>query len=123
MLVLARKGDHRGGTDGCLGRLACLAIGVALALSIWLAPAVPVAGAAVVRVKDDFFSPARLRVERGDRVIWRWRGRSAHNVVGAGWRSRTMRRGSYARKFRRVGTYRYLCTLHPRMRGRIVVRS
>jgi plastocyanin len=97
-------------------------IGAVALLAAALVPGAHGASSApVVAVKDDFFSPARLTVRRGEKVIWRWRGDSLHNVVGNGWHSPTMRRGAYSRTFRAVGTYGYVCTLHPRMRGKVVV--
>ena len=75
----------------------------------------------VVGIKDDFFTPARLSVDKGDTVTWRWRGDAAHNVIGDGWSSPTMKRGAYSRTFRRAGTYSYVCSLHRRMGGRIIV--
>lgn len=101
-----------------------LVVGVcalALAAGAALPGALSAASTHAVAVKDDFFSPARLSVHKGDRVTWRWRGDSAHNVVGDGWSSPTMRRGAYSRTFRRAGTYRYVCTLHRRMGGWIIV--
>lgn len=76
-----------------------------------------------VAVKDNFFAPARLSVHKGDRVTWRWRGDFAHNVTGKGWGSPLISRGTYSRTFRRAGTFRYVCTLHSGMSGRIVVGS
>jgi plastocyanin len=29
--------------------------------------------------------------------------------------------GTYTVRFRRPGTYRYVCTIHPNMRGRVIV--
>jgi plastocyanin len=98
---------------------------VVVGLALLVGAAVPAATTAsstrVVAVKDDFFSPSRLTIREGATVTWRWRGASRHNVVGDGWNSPTMRRGTYSRAFRRAGIHRYVCTLHPRMKGKVVV--
>ena len=69
------------------------------------------------------FSPRRLRVRRGQRVRWSWNSNAPHNVVFRGLRkrSRTASQGRFTLRFRRRGSYRYLCTVHD-FRGKIVVR-
>jgi plastocyanin len=95
---------------------------VLLALVTATTPDSPSAATAhSVAVKDDYFSPSRIRIDKGDKVIWRWRGGSSHDVTGGSWGSSAMQRGTYAKTFRRAGTYRYVCTLHPGMGGRIIV--
>ena len=110
-------------------RLGLLAIaGLALAAA---APALPTAAGArttkTVTLKDIAFSPRSLTVPRGATVTFAFRdGDTTHNVTSTGGRRfKTITNrssGSPARTFRRVGTYRYACTLHPGMTGRITVR-
>jgi plastocyanin len=51
---------------------------------------------------------------------------TAHNVTSRGKRrfasSPSMARGTYAVRFTRPGTYRYVCTIHFGMNGTVVVR-
>jgi plastocyanin len=90
----------------------------------------PDAGASAtkrVTVGDDFFRRKAVTIDSGDTVRWRWVGRNRHNVtVTRGPRkfnSSTKSSGSYSKKLRRRGTYRYICTVHPpSMRGKVVVR-
>jgi len=91
----------------------------------------PVADAARTRtvvLEDIAFSPKTVRISRGDRVRWVWRDGpfTEHNVRSRGTRrfkgSSTKAEGTHVVRFRRSGTYRYLCTLHPGMSARIVVR-
>jgi plastocyanin len=110
-------------------RLGLLAIaGLALAAA---APALPTAAGAratkTVTLKDISFSPRSLTVSRGATVTFAFRdGDTTHNVTSTSTRrfktiaSRSS--GSVARAFRRAGSYRYECTLHPGMTGRITVR-
>jgi plastocyanin len=73
-----------------------------------------------VSVRDDFFSPKRRTISSGDSVRWVWREDNPHNVrfrkvpSGASKRpgSTTKSSGTFVRKFRRRGTYRYVCTIH-----------
>lgn len=86
----------------------------------------------IVRVRDNFFSPSRTRVRRGTRVVWRWPRRNAntHNVVltRAPRGVRRFRSASavsgyrFARRLRRPGRYRVICTFHANMKMRIRVR-
>ncbi|HVL96549.1 MAG TPA: cupredoxin domain-containing protein [Solirubrobacteraceae bacterium] len=88
------------------------------------------AEAATVRtvvLKNVEFNPASVTIRRGGSVRWVWRdGSSSHDVTSRGTRrfksSTTQRSGTHTVRFRRAGTYRYVCTIHPNMRGRVVVR-
>jgi plastocyanin len=79
-----------------------------------------------VRVADDVFAPKRMTVKAGTTVVWRWVGKNPHNVVvtrgPVRFRSTTKVTGTYRRKLRRRGTYRVVCTIHPRMRMTLTVR-
>ncbi len=81
----------------------------------------------VVKLQNFEVRPASVQVKRGGIVEWRFLdGVSPHNVTSRGRRrfksSPSQRSGSYRVRFRRSGTYRYVCTIHPSMRGRVVVR-
>ena len=73
-----------------------------------------------VSLHDDFFSPKRITISSGDRVRWMWRGENDHNVrfrrvprgVSTKPGSSTRFSGTFTRKFRKRGTYRYVCTIH-----------
>ena len=80
------------------------------------------AAATGVRVADNVFRPGRVSIRRRGVVTWRWVGRNRHNVVGPRFRSRVLRRGRYSHRFRRRGSYRVVCTLHPGMRMTVRVR-
>lgn len=85
------------------------------------------AGARTVTLKDIAFSPENLSVSRGTKVTFAFRDDGiSHNVISTGSKRfkgiPTRSSGSQARRFSTAGTYRYSCTLHPGMSGRIVVR-
>jgi plastocyanin len=80
-----------------------------------------------VRIKDIDFNPRATTVHRGDTVRWVWLdGSTPHNVKSRGassFRSSpTKTRGTYTVRFTRAGTYKYVCTIHFNMKGKIVVR-
>lgn len=80
-----------------------------------------------VTLKSIAFSPKSVSISKGSSVTFAFRdGSTTHNVVSTGSRrfktigGRTS--GSVKRVFSRAGVYRYECTLHPGMTGRITVR-
>jgi plastocyanin len=124
----ADPGDDQPDVD--MRRLRLLAI-AALALAAAAAPAVTTAAGAgatrTVTLKDISFTPRSLTVSRGTTVAFAFRdGTTTHDVTSTG--GRRFRKiaarssGSVRRTFGRAGTYRYACTLHPGMTGRITVR-
>ena len=81
------------------------------------------AGTSIV-IKDFQFSPATLTVPAGATVIWKNLDDEPHSVRGAdAWlRSEALdQQETYSVRFTSAGTYRYGCSLHPRMRGTIIV--
>lgn len=76
-----------------------------------------------IAMRDDIFSPKIARVARGTIIKWVNRGESAHTTTSrSGLWDRTLSSGrSYSRRFNRAGTFRYVCTFHDDMIGRIVV--
>jgi plastocyanin len=85
------------------------------------------AASKTVTLKNIAFSPKKLSVSKGAKVTFAFRDdTTVHNVTSSGSkRFKTIGNrssGSVSRTFSRAGTYRYSCTLHPGMSGRIVVR-
>jgi plastocyanin len=86
------------------------------------AEATPVTGVTEVLAKDLRFKPPAIEVPAGTQVTWRFDdGSVRHNVKGDGFASRNQTEGTFAHRFDRAGEYRYTCTLHPGMDGRVVV--
>lgn len=110
--------------------------GTSLAAVAGFARAAP-AGASTVRVADNqkdrtvdiknfAFVPATLTVPAGTRVVWTNRDDEAHLVAstnGAFKASPAMdTNDTFAMVFDKPGTYAYFCTIHPMMRGTVVVK-
>jgi plastocyanin len=70
------------------------------------------------------FSPAAVRISKGDSVRWSWSGSVPHNVSGPGFRSKTAGSVTFTRKFTRAGSFTVVCTLHQALgqRMKVVVR-
>jgi plastocyanin len=101
--------------------LALGALGAALA--------VPAAGAAVtktVTVKDDKFVKNLVVVHKGDSVKWTWKGKHRHNVFGmpgnpVHFHSPSQSKGTYRKRFKKTGTYKFQCTYHTAMKMTVKV--
>ncbi len=115
-------------------RLSATVLAGATLLSAALFAGAP-AGASVARtaatktvtLKGIAFHPASLRVSRGTSVKFVWQdGKIPHNVTSKGpakFKSAgTRTSGTYAVKFTKAGTYKYSCTIHFGMNGKVVVR-
>ncbi len=89
--------------------------------------AAPVLGAARVRVRivEFGFRPRRVKVAPGTRVRWVNTGGLSHTTTSTTgeWDSGILAPGeSFSRVFRKEGTFRYRCQIHPAlMRGVVVV--
>ena len=89
---------------------------------------VPVrAGTAHVVLMDKFaFQPAVLAVAAGETVEWKNAGIVPHTATsldGKTFDSGKIQTGaSWRVTLKRQGTFEYICTLHPNMKGRLIVR-
>jgi plastocyanin len=82
-------------------------------------------GPGQVTIADFSFQPPELTVPVGTRVTWTNNGGRQHTVTDPGvWDSGPLNPGqSYAAMFAIPGTFDYQCTIHPEMRGRVIVTS
>ena len=106
-------------------RTAGLALAVALGalVSGCGGDSAPAARHGVVEVRDFEFAPLEARVKAGETVRWENSGEQIHNVKGKGFFSRALEPGkTYSFAFRKKGSYEYVCTLHPQMKGTVVVQ-
>ena len=85
----------------------------------------PVAkGAATVSMVDYAFSPATVTVNPGDTVTWINSGEEDHDAVGSGFSTGTVSPGgSGAATFSSAGSFAYVCSFHPDMKGTVVVND
>ena len=86
------------------------------------ADAPPARGVTEVEAKDLKFLPPAIEVAPGTEVTWRFvDGSVPHDVKGDGFASEIQSRGTFSHRFTRPGEFRYRCTLHAGMDGRVVV--
>src|SRR5207249_4428374 len=76
---------------------------------------------------DNGYFPAQIVIRVGASVAWVNTGSDGHDVTGTGpsgvWRSGPLAPAArYERSFGLPGTYDYTCTVHPEMRGRLIVQ-
>jgi plastocyanin len=87
------------------------------------APAAPAAAPVAVGIHDYAFAPTTLTVPAGTTVTWTNHDGTDHTVTGAGLKSRSFGKdGSYSYAFTKTGSFAYVCSLHPQMKGVVVVR-
>lgn len=86
--------------------------------------AAPGAVAHTVVVEGMQFSPAKLEIHAGDTVIWQNKDPYPHTATaGGGFDSGEIAAGrSWKFTADRRGTFPYVCTLHPTMKGHLVVK-
>jgi len=78
-----------------------------------------------VEINNFSFAPSTLTVPVGTQVIWINKDEITHNVVSS---DKTIRSaaldtdGKFTFTFTKAGTYSYICTIHPRMKGMVVVQ-
>jgi len=78
-----------------------------------------------VTVNDGNFNPEKVDVKVGTTVRWTISGQQPHNITSmtGTWKSNNLTTGqSFSFTFNKAGTYMYQCTIHPQMRGTVIVR-
>ncbi|WP_405167186.1 cupredoxin family copper-binding protein [Nocardia sp. NBC_01499] len=83
--------------------------------------------AITVDVNNMKFAPADVTVKIGDTVTWHFSDKAPHTVQGIGDKAMGLNspiidKGDWSYTFTVAGTYRYLCSLHPEMRGTVTVQ-
>ena len=91
---------------------------------------VSAAGSASVAILDGGsqsafrFSPSSVTVGVGDTVTWTNNGTESHDVTGSGLSSGTLQSGQgYSHTFASSGTFNYICSIHPFMKGSVTVQA
>lgn len=88
------------------------------------APPAPAATTHTVAMDGTRFVPETLTVRRGDRIVWVNKDPFPHTATAAGtFDSASIAAGhSWSYVARKAGEFPYVCTLHPGMKGRLVVQ-
>ena len=80
---------------------------------------------ATVSMDHNTFIPSEIAVVPGTTVTWVNKEAMPHTVVDAnkGFRSKTLAKdASFSFTFATAGEYDYLCSIHPNMRGKVIVK-
>jgi len=95
------------------------------AMEVYLPSAAETSDTAKIAVKDFMFNPTPLTVKAGATVTWTNMDDEPHTVVSdtGVFKSGGMDTNeSFSYKFDKPGTYRFACSIHPRMVGTVVVQ-
>jgi amicyanin len=93
------------------------------------APTTSTTGGNTVTIKNFAFDPSSLTVKSGTVVTWTNQDGTPHTIVSdtgspVAFSSDSISSGvSYSFTFTQAGTYTYHCSIHPTMKGTIVVTS
>ena len=102
------------------------AAGLGLAYAMHAGPLTAgAADPAKILVKDFMFTPMSLTVKAGTTVTWSNMDDEPHTVVsstGLFHSAALDTNDSFSFKFDKPGTYQFVCTIHPRMVGTIIVQ-
>jgi plastocyanin len=102
-----------------------LVIAVTLAAASLLASSAQAAGTDIV-IDQFSFSPQRLTVKAGTTVTWINQDDTPHTVTSSTplFKSKALDTSDkFSFTFRTPGTYEYFCSVHPHMRGTVVVET
>jgi plastocyanin len=84
-----------------------------------------VPGAVQAAIKNFSFQPPTITVPVGGSVTWTNHDGEPHTVTGldGSFRSEALDEDdTYTFKFTKPGVYQYICTIHPKMRGTVIVK-
>ena len=110
--------------------LAAALLVVFVALCFWsLSPALAVAPPArtqTIQIRNFAFAPAVLTIDRGTTITWANGDDEPHAIAATSqaFHSGALdTNGHYSFTFNSAGEFGYFCSLHPQMRGKIIVRA
>ena len=85
------------------------------------AAAEPTESAEVV-LENTQFNPEEVTIFTGGALMWEWDdGNIVHDVKGDDFKSELQKEGTFEHTFDEAGTYEYTCTVHPAMKGEVIV--
>ena len=80
---------------------------------------------ASVSIDNSIFTPSEITVTPGTTVTWVNNDAMPHTVVEANksFRSKTLiKEGKFSFTFTNVGDFDYICSIHPNMKGKVIVK-
>jgi amicyanin len=96
---------------------------ILLAAVIVLFTVVTQASTVQVSIKDFKYAPAQITIHKGDTVTWTNLDPVGHDVTFSNSASPTLKTNeSYSKTFNQTGTFDYICSIHPYMKGTVIVK-
>jgi YVTN family beta-propeller protein len=108
------------------GQVKTIAVGNAPRKVVVQQSATKAAGPATISIANFAFAPSELTIAAGDTVTWSNDDSAPHGLAykdGAPGANLLLPGAKFARAFDRPGSYDYICSVHPYMSGKVVVRS
>lgn len=105
-------------------RIAAIVMG--LMVAAWTRPAAAADSMVEITIDNFTFAPGTITIEPGTTVKWLNRDDIPHTVVekSLAFRSKALDTDdSFSHQFNEVGEIDYFCSLHPHMRGKVIVRT
>lgn len=83
----------------------------------------PQQGKNEVSIKGFQYDPAAITINKGETVTWTNNDTAAHTVTGKGFDSGRMEnKAVFKFTFNETGSFDYICTYHPNMKGQVTVK-
>ena len=83
-------------------------------------------GSSAVTIKEFSFKPGDVKVKAGDTVSWTNEDSAGHDVTGDSFKSGDTgglgQGDSFEHTFEEAGSFSYVCSVHPNMKGTITVQ-
>jgi amicyanin len=76
-----------------------------------------------ITIQNFSFNPPELNIKKGDAVTWTNQDTVSHRILGSSFQSDALSKGqSFSLTFNSTGSFDYICSIHPFMKGKIVVQ-
>lgn len=76
-----------------------------------------------VLIEDYKFQPAEITVQKGETITWVNQDSVKHTATGSSFDTGLLGKGESAKQtFNESGTFDYICTPHPYMKGKVIVK-
>jgi len=83
----------------------------------------PASGSQAVNITNFSFQPAVLTIAAGTSVVWTNDDSLPHQIKSDTFNSAQLAKGqTFTFTFDKAGTYDYFCSIHPSMKGKIIVQ-
>lgn len=123
-LAIGCAGNNTGQTPNSTGAPAATSAETPGTANSSETPAVSAGGKTIdVTIQGFAFNPSSITISPGDTVKWTNMDSATHTVTGDNISSGNLKNGdTYEQTFTKPGTYNYQCSIHPSMKGMIVVK-